>query len=153
MSMFQTEIEGVDITSLKEIHDDRGSILHMLRNDSSNFVKFGECYFSEIYSGKVKAWKKHSKQTQNISVPVGRIKFVIYDQRKLSSTKGKLLVIELGRPDKYNRITIPPELWYGFSCISKTTALLVNCADIPHNPKESEIINVKDSSIPYSWDV
>ena len=33
---------------------------------------------------------------------------------------------------------IPPGLWYGFSCISESPALLANCADYPHDPQESE---------------
>ena len=31
-------IEGVIVTPLKIISDDRGSVMHMLRNDSKNFV-------------------------------------------------------------------------------------------------------------------
>jgi len=151
MSVTQSKIEGVRITPLKEIADDRGAVLHMLRCDSQNFNKFGECYFSEVFSGAVKAWKKHTIQTQNIAVPVGRIKLVIYDSREESPTKGNLLVLELGRPDSYNRIMIPPQLWYGFSCISKITALLVNCADLPHSKMESELKEVTDSFIPFSW--
>ena len=39
-------IEGLEIHDLKQINDDRGSVLHMIRSDSVGFVKFGECYFS-----------------------------------------------------------------------------------------------------------
>ncbi len=45
------EIEGVIIQPLKQIADNRGSVLHMLKNDSSLFKQFGEVYFSEIHSG------------------------------------------------------------------------------------------------------
>ena len=76
---------------------------------------------------------------------------VIYDCRDLSSTKGNIVILELGRPEKYYRITIPPNVWYGFKCISEISALIVNCADHPHDPKESQILDLKDSSIPYSW--
>lgn len=149
--MSEHKIEDLKITPLREIEDKRGSVLHMMRCDSTDFVKFGECYFSEIFSGSIKAWKKHTIQTQNISVPVGKIRLVIYDCRDLSSTKGNILILELGRPEKYYRITIPPNVWYGFKCISKISALIVNCADYPHDAKESQILDLKDSSIPYSW--
>ena len=39
-------IEGVKIPPLKQIIDERGKVMHMLRNDSPNFEKFGEIYFS-----------------------------------------------------------------------------------------------------------
>ena len=60
-------------------------------------------------------------------------------------------VLELGRVDAYLRLSIPPGLWYGFTCISTTPALLVNCADLPHDPTDSEVRSVGDPEIPYTW--
>jgi dTDP-4-dehydrorhamnose 3,5-epimerase len=144
-------IDGVVLTELKQFSDERGTLLHMLRNDDPIFTTFGECYFSEVLPGAVKAWKLHRNQTQNFSVPVGRIKLVIYDNRKNSISNGNLQYVNLGRPDSYFRIMIPPGLWYGFTCISEMPALLVNCADIPHDPQESEIRMLDDISIPHRW--
>ncbi len=145
-------IDGLVITELREIKDARGSVLHMIRNDSPEFDSFGECYFSEVTPDAVKAWKCHRKQTQNISVPVGRIRIVLFDSRDISATKDKLEILELGRPDKYLRLQIPPGLWYGFKCISDVPALIANCANMVHDPDESDIRQLDDSSIPYSWD-
>ena len=144
-------IKDVVLTELKQFPDERGTLLHMLRNDDPTFTTFGECYFSEVLPGAVKAWKLHRNQTQNFSVPVGRIKLVIYDNRKDSVSNSNVQLINLGRPDSYFRVMIPPGLWYGFTCISKIPALLVNCADIPHNPQESEVRMIDDVSIPYKW--
>jgi dTDP-4-dehydrorhamnose 3,5-epimerase len=146
-------IEGLIITELRQISDERGSVLHMLRCDAPGFTRFGECYFSEILPGALKAWKRHHVQTQNLAVPAGRIRLVIYDDRQDSPTKGELQNLELGRPDSYLRIKIPPGLWYGFACISTVPALIVNCADVPHAPDECELIAENDPSIPYVWDL
>ena len=55
MSLFQDKIEGFQVTPLKEIADKRGSVLHMLKCDSPDFVKFGECYFAACaFSSHVK---------------------------------------------------------------------------------------------------
>lgn len=150
-NLTQVEINGVLIIGLKQIIDERGAVLHLIRNDSQFYSTFGECYMSLIHPNLIKAWKKHTLQTQNIAVPIGRIKLVIFDSRSDSSTFGNLLEIELGRPDSYNRIVIPPGVWYGFKCISQISALIVNCADIPHDNSES--IRVEDNSdlIPYNW--
>jgi dTDP-4-dehydrorhamnose 3,5-epimerase len=144
-------IEGVTFTELRQIVDERGAVLHMLRSDLADFDRFGECYFSEVLPGAVKAWKRHTRQTQNLAVPVGRIRMAIYDVRDASPSFGKLQVIELGRPDAYIRLRIPPGLWYGFSCISSMPALLANCADFPHDPGESEVRHLDDPAIPYRW--
>jgi len=147
----RTKIEGVTITPLQQIVDDRGAVLHMLRNDSEDFTGFGECYFSEIFTGAVKAWKLHEKQTQLLSVPVGKVRFVLYDDRAGSPSKGEAEIVELGRPDDYSRIRIPPGIWYGFTCISDTNALIVNCADLPFDQSERRSRPPKDPEIPYEW--
>jgi dTDP-4-dehydrorhamnose 3,5-epimerase len=144
-------IDGVIITELRQISDTRGSVLHLLRSDAPEFTNFGECYFSEVLPSAVKAWKRHRAQTQNLAVPVGRIRMVIYDDREASPTRGNVQILELGRPDAYLRLMIPPELWYGFACISEIPALLANCADLPHDPADSEVRVVNDPAIPYAW--
>ena len=144
-------IEGVVLTELGQISDERGTVLHMLRNDAPEFTRFGECYFSEVVPNAVKAWKCHRDQTQNLAVPVGRIRVVIYDDREGSATRGQLQMKELGRPDSYMRLQIPPGLWYGFACLGEMPALLANCVDLPHDPKESELRPINDPDIPYQW--
>jgi len=144
-------IDGVVVTELRQISDERGTVLHMLRCDAPEFTRFGECYFSEVLPGAVKAWKRHRAQTQNIAVPVGRIRMAMYDDRQGAATRGQLHVMDLGRPDAYVRLRIPPGLWYGFACISVTPALLANCADLLHDPTDSEVRPVNDPAIPYAW--
>ena len=48
-------IDGVKITSLKIISDNRGSVMHMMRKDSPVYKSFGEIYFSTIFKDSVKA--------------------------------------------------------------------------------------------------
>lgn len=144
-------ISGVLINTLSIFSDDRGAVLHMIRSDSNGYNKFGEVYFSEVLPKSIKAWKKHRLQTQNFSVPVGMIKLVIYDDREFSTTKGNIQTIYLGRPDNYVRVTIPPNLWYGFTSIGDEKSLVVNCADYSHDRNESIVLNFDSHLIPYSW--
>jgi dTDP-4-dehydrorhamnose 3,5-epimerase len=147
------KIDGVTNTSLSELADEHGAVLHMLRSDAPDFIKFGECYFSEVLPCAIKAWKLHREQTQNLAAPIGRVRLVIYDDRIDSVTRGNLQIQELGRPDAYFRVQIPPGLWYGFACIGNTAALLANCVDLPHDPCESERKSVSDPLIPYVWQI
>jgi dTDP-4-dehydrorhamnose 3,5-epimerase len=145
------DIDGVTLTPLRQIEDERGAVLHMLRADDPDFTRFGECYFSEVVPGAVKAWKRHRLQTQHLSVPVGRVRFVVYDDRDGSRTRGHVQELVLGRPDAYARLRIPPGLWYGFACVGDAPALLANCADRPHEPSESETRPEDDPGVPYGW--
>ena len=145
------QIDGVFIQPLKQIEDARGSVLHMIRSDSVLFKKFGEIYFSEIYPDKVKAWKRHKEQAQNLTIPIGSIKLVIYDDRLKSSTQGNLEEFKIGRPNNYSLIHIPCILWYGFQSLSKHTSLIANCVDLPYASKEAEALPKNTDSIPYQW--
>ena len=144
-------IEGVTVVKLSQLIDERGAVLHVIRSDEKDFSQFGECYFSELKPGAVKAWKRHKVQTQQLAVPVGRVQMVIFDNREGSRTRGQLKLLELGRPDAYARVRVPPGLWYGFECISDVSALVVNCADMPHNSQESEQLPSETTHIPYKW--
>ncbi len=144
-------IHDVVLTPLRELSDRRGAVLHMLRADAPDFTRFGECYFSEVLPGAVKGWKCHRHQTQNIAVPVGCVRFVIYDERPASPSHAALMVLELGRPDAYQRLRIPPGLWYGFTCLGDRPALLANCADLPHDPADGLTRPEDHPGIPYSW--
>jgi dTDP-4-dehydrorhamnose 3,5-epimerase len=147
----KSKINGVVISPLKQIEDERGAVLHMLRSDSSFFSKFGEIYFSVINQGSIKAWKKHKMMTQCFAVPIGRIHLVIFDDRPDSSSKGEIEEIVIGRPDKYYLVYIPPMLWYGFKGVSESLALLANCSDLPHDPDESEKLAAFNNYISYDW--
>lgn len=143
-------IEGVIIQELKQIVDERGKVMHMLRADSPLFTQFGEIYFSVVNPGVVKAWKRHYKMTQHFAVPVGKIKLIIYDNRENSPTLEKIEILEIGEGN-YCLVKIPPMLWYGFQGLSAVPALIANCTNIPHDQNEVERCGLFDKVIPYNW--
>ena len=100
-------IEGVSVRPLRQILDERGKIMHMVRADAAHFRGFGEIYFSCVYPGVVKGWHIHDRMTLNYAVPAGHIKLVLYDDRANSPTKGEVQEIFLGA-DNYQLVTIPP---------------------------------------------
>jgi dTDP-4-dehydrorhamnose 3,5-epimerase len=143
-------IQGVELKPLKVFSDERGQVMRMMRCDDGIFKQFGEVYFSVINPGIVKGWKKHLRMTQHFAVPRGNIKLVIYDDRAASSTCGKIQEINAGE-NNYQLVRIPPQLWYGFRAEGKVPAMITNCSDIPHDPKEVELRPLDDISIPYTW--
>ena len=145
-------IDGVRVIPLKQITDERGKIMHMLRNDADGFLGFGEIYFSCIYPGAIKGWHIHKKMVLNYAVPFGHIKFVLYDNRPESSTQGELQEIFLG-PDNYCLVTVPPMVWNGFKGIGTDMAIVANCSSIPHDSTEIDRMDPFDPSIPYDWTI
>jgi dTDP-4-dehydrorhamnose 3,5-epimerase len=143
-------IQDVKITPLKIISDNRGSVMHMLRSDSSIFKSFGEIYFSTIFKDSIKAWHLHKKSTLNYVCILGKVKLVLYDSREKSSTKGKLHELILS-PKNYFLVTIPPNIWSGFQGLNDPQSIVANCLDIPHNEEETARINSDDKLISYNW--
>lgn len=145
-------IDGVKILPLKQICDERGKIMHMMRCDSKEFESFGEIYFSCVYPGVIKGWHIHKRMTLNYAVPHGRIKLVLYDDRERSPTKGEVQEIYLGA-DCYNLVTIPPYVWNGFKGVGVDTAIVANCSTTPHEVDEIMRKDPFDSYFPYKWDL
>ena len=145
-------IDGVAVRPLRQIVDERGKVMHMLRADDPHFEKFGEIYFSMIFPGVVKGWHLHTEMVLNYAVPSGRIKLVCYDDRAGSRTRGKVQEIFLGY-DCYQLATVPPGVWNGFKAVGDGPAVVANCATIPHRPEEIERKDPFTPDIPYLWDV
>ena len=145
-------IEGVVITPLQQVIDERGKVMHMLREDSPVFKRFGEIYFSCTHPGVVKAWHLHTKMTLNYAVIFGEVKVVMYDDRVGSKTRGEVQEVFLS-PESYFLITVPPLVWNGFKGIGTKTSIVANCSTLPHDPSEIERKPPFDSSIPYNWDI
>lgn len=145
-------IDGVKIKPLSKISDERGMILHMLRCDDPDFEKFGEIYFSTAYSGVVKGWHEHTRQIQNYAVIQGMIKLVLYDARPDSPTFKELMEIITGE-DNYQLIRIPTGVINGFKAIGTKTAIVANCATIPHKPDEIIRYDPFGDKVPYDWNI
>jgi dTDP-4-dehydrorhamnose 3,5-epimerase len=143
-------IEGVQLHPLKQIADERGKIMHMLRCDDPHFEQFGEIYFSMVYPGVIKGWHQHKHMTLNYAVIVGMIKLVLYDERKNSPTYGELQEVFLGE-DNYVLVRIPPMVWNGFKGIGTVPAIVANCATLPHDPQEIIRLDPFKNQIPYDW--
>lgn len=144
-------IKGIKIKNLKIIYNSKGNILHYMRSDEKDFKGFGECYISEVLPQKIKGWKLHRVQTQNLIVPKGKIKFILYDSRKESLSKNKIQEVILGVPNDFKKLIIPSGIWYSFKCISNDKGLVINFTDIPHDPKESETQELFNNNIPFNW--
>ena len=120
---------------------------HALKVDDPGYLSFGEAYFSSIDFGAIKAWKRHRRVTLNIVVPKGKIRFVIFDDRPGSSTRGAFEEVVLSDSKEYKRLTVPPRLWIAFEGLADGSSLLMNVIDEPHDPEEAAVLML--DAIPY----
>ncbi len=143
-------IDGVLIHPLRQVADERGKVMHMLKSTDPWFRQFGEVYFSSVNPGAVKAWKLHTRMALNLAVVHGAARLVIFDDRDPSATRGQVQEFVLS-PDNYQLVTVPPGVWTGFAGVSSFPALVANCASLPHDPAEVLRKAPNDPAIPYAW--
>jgi dTDP-4-dehydrorhamnose 3,5-epimerase len=124
----------------------------MLRQDDPYFENFGEIYFSTVYPGVVKGWHIHQHMTLNYATIYGCIKLVLYDERADSPTRGEIMEVFVG-DGNYVLVKIPPMIWNGFKGIGTVTAIVANCATLPHDPTEISRVDPYNNHIPYKWEI
>lgn len=145
-------INDVVITQLRRIPDERGAIMHMLKETDPHFERFGEIYFSIAYPGVIKGWHEHTLQTQNYAVISGMIKLVLYDNRPASSTYRELAELFIGELN-YCLVKIPFGIINGYKCIGNLPCIVANCSTLPY--KEGEMLRYDPfgNTVPYTWPI
>ena len=134
-------MDGVVLTPLKIISTDKGDILHVMKRSDDGYKGFGEAYFSTVKKLEIKGWRKHNKMTLNLVVPQGEIEFILFDGQVFFNVK-------LSK-DNYQRLTVESGIWMAFRGVGDEDNLLLNLADIPHDPHEAESKAL--SEIDYEW--
>lgn len=140
--MDRVSVNQISITPLKRIQVIGGDVLHGMKCCDPGYTGFGEAYFSFVDYRAVKAWKKHLRMTLNFVVPLGNVLFVFLDAQ---GTVREEMVGE----NRLVRLTVPPGLWFGFQGLSSPHSLIMNVADICHDPLEVE--HKKISAFTYMW--
>lgn len=135
-------MDKIILTPLKQIFNPKGDIFHAMKKSDIGFDGFGEAYFSTVKKDDIKGWKKHTKMTLNLIVPIGEIEFIIYDEDTQEFESIKL------SPNNYQRLTVKPNLWMAFRGCGEYNMLL-NLASIEHDPSESETLEIEQ--IKYEW--
>jgi dTDP-4-dehydrorhamnose 3,5-epimerase len=124
--------------------------MHMLREDSPLFERFGEVYFSVVYPGVVKAWHMHRRAAIYYAVVSGEIKLALSDARQDSKTCAQVQEIFIGQ-SAYSLVKVPSGIYIGFKGIGVEPAIVAICSTLPHDPAEVVRVDPFDNDIPYDW--
>tara|TARA_S200000501_G_scaffold151000_1_gene142439 strand:+ start:483 stop:893 length:411 start_codon:yes stop_codon:yes gene_type:complete len=135
-------MDEISIKNLSIINNKKGDILKGFLKSDNKTINVKEVYFSEINPKQIKAWKKHNKMTSNLIAVKGEIKIVI-------QKKDKSFVTEIISKKNYKMISIPPNFWFGFQCISTEAGMLVNISNEEHDDLESDQLDIE--KILFDW--
>ena len=145
-------IEGVKTKQLRVIPDQRGRLMEILRADDDLFVKFGQVYMTTTYSGIVKAWHLHKKQTDNVVCVQGMSKLAMYDPREDSPTYKEVNEFYLGIHNPLF-VQIPRGVYHGWMCVSSEEAIVVNVPTEVYDREDPDEFRLDphQNDIPYDW--
>lgn len=143
-------INGVGIYPRQKFCNDQGCVYKMIQDDDVFFERFGEIYFSFIKPGVIKGWNIHTRMDVNMACVNGTVLLVLYDRRPDSSSTGVIQEIIIGERD-YCLVHIPHGVAFSWKALDDKSALIANCATLPHSQEELIKISLTSSDIPYTW--
>ncbi|GBF81412.1 dTDP-4-dehydrorhamnose 3,5-epimerase family protein [Aphanothece sacrum] len=145
-------IDGVQVSPLKLVPNERGRLMEVQRFDDSIFPGFGQAYITSTFPGVIKAWYKHSIQIDQIAVIIGLLKLVLYDAREDSPTYERVDTILLGELAP-KLVQFPPGIWHGFQAVGtqETFALHLNSVAFIADTPDEERLPFDTDLIPYKW--
>jgi len=139
-------IDGVLVTPLRIIDTPGGDVMHAMKQSDPGYIGFGEAYFSQVAHGAIKAWKRHREMTLNLVVPVGEVRFVLYDDQEDRQIFQELVL----STSNFSRLTVPPMVWVGFQGLSREGSMVLNIANLEHDPQEVDRQEI--NKIDYNWE-
>jgi dTDP-4-dehydrorhamnose 3,5-epimerase len=125
---------GASFLAKQPIINPLGNLRHIVKSELGKGLPFSEIYFSEVQPKTIKAWKYHTKQSQNISVAFGRIRIVCI---KKNSDETVFEVFELNSEELHGILTIPAGIHYSLINVSEIPTILLNATDLPYNSEEN----------------
>lgn len=144
-------IDGVRTKPLRQVPDERGWLMEILRVDDALFEKFGQVYVSGTYPGVVKAWHYHKHQVDHFACVAGMIKLVLVDTREDSPTRGRIDEFYIGTRNP-TLVRIPNLVYHGWKCIGREPSLVVNVPSEPYRYDDPDEYRLEPhGTLPYDW--
>jgi dTDP-4-dehydrorhamnose 3,5-epimerase len=116
-------LEGVKVTDIRKMPDERGFFAEVFRQDWKELVgddKVAQANLSMMYPGMIKAWHRHKRgQVDYFLVVKGAIKLCVYDENK------KQLDEIILSSERLQIARVPGHYWHGSKALGNKPALML----------------------------
>lgn len=133
-------IDGVKTIEIKNAMSDHSYVTEYYRHtyDICHERPIQHVVHVTLCPGVITAWHMHKLKSDNIVVPTGMIKLVLFDGRKESSTEGKLNVFNMS-PLRPMVVGFPPGIWHGFqNLLNSESSSFINISDGAYNYEQPD---------------
>jgi len=149
-------IDGVRIAPYSQWPDDRGYFLEVARMGQGLAEAFPaestQVSAALSYSGTIKAFHFHRRQTDLWVPTMGMFQVVLVDLRPQSRTFGVKNTLYIGALKPW-QVLIPPGVGHGYKVIGGDPAMLVYVTNRFYDPQDEGRIPYNDPSIAYDWEL
>jgi len=144
---------------IKEItlhSDNRGFFAEIFKETFGHNIK--QVSISEIKPGVIKAFHFHKLQDDYWFLLKGKVKVVLFDNRKKSKTYKKIQVIILENNDNYKNInkskviSIPKGVFHGYQTMGNNKSLMLYGTSQCYSPNDEFRVDHNDPMIGYNWE-
>ncbi len=144
-------IQDVSFKDLATHTDDRGFFREILRASDPIFAEgFGQWSHSHMYSGVIKAWHFHHKQTDWWYVCSGVLRVGLHDLREGSRTRGETMDLLMGDLQPARVVSIPPGVAHGCKVVQGPVNLFY-VTSREYDPADEIRIAHDDPAIGFDW--
>ena len=127
-------IDGVKVVPLRQIVDERGKIMHMLKATDDAFHRLRRDLLLVRLAGNDQGLAHPHDDDRQQRRRLGQAKLVLYDLRDDSPTKGELQEMFFGE-DNYVLVQIPPGIANGYKAYGDKLVIMANAAPSRTGPK------------------
>lgn len=144
-------IQDVSFKDLATHTDDRGFFREIIRASDPFFAAgFGQWSHSHMYSGVIKAWHYHHKQTDWWYVCSGVLRVGLHDLRENSPTRGETMDLLMGDLQPARVVCIPPGVAHGCKVVQGPVNLFY-VTSREYDPADEIRIAHDDPKIGFDW--
>jgi len=146
-------IDGVRVSEARTIPDHRGTLCVILdprRSSAEEPIVYS--YQVTIRPGAIKGWIRHATYADRLFMSMGTFKWVLYDDREGSPTRGALNELFF---DEHHRslLRIPQNVWHAVQNVGITECLMISHPTKPYeyeSPDKTRL-PLDTELIPYSF--
>lgn len=145
-------IDGVMLRRATTHIDERGEIAEIYSAQWGFDPAAAEyAYAAMIRPGRVKGWVYHEKQSDRQFLLCGFVKYVLWDPRADSPTRGLVNEIFLSERNR-GLLLIPPYVVHAVQNIGQVDAYFVNLPTVPYQHASPDKFRVAPETVPYCFD-
>ncbi len=135
----QVTIKDVAFVSLAPNIDDRGYLIEILRAVDPHFTKFGQVYVVGNFGrGVIRAFHKHEALWDWFFISHGAAKFVLVDDRRVSSTRGQMNIFIVSAKNP-GLIAVPPGVYHGWMSLEDDTQMISIASEVYNRTQPDEV--------------